>query len=120
MSDIEDKLAIESDKKLMEKLNQEKVFYSCKVKKKQKKLFSYTQERELIITNEAVYNLKGKDIKRRIKIENLKAVTISDQSDEFIIHGNESEYDYLFVSPDKQKIIRQGGKIRNGHSQPDN
>ena len=36
-------------------------------------------------------------IKRRIKIEDLKCITIAKLSDEFIIHGNENEYDYLLI-----------------------
>lgn len=44
------------------------------------------QERGLLITNQAVYNLKGTDIKRRIEADKIKAISFSKIGSEFILH----------------------------------
>ena len=83
-----------------------KIFiFQIKSKKKNLSLISKVQERNFVITDLAIYNFKGNDLKRRIKIEDLKAITISKLSDQFIIHGNQNEYDYLFISQNRTKII---------------
>ena len=45
-------------------------------------------------------NLKSKKLQRRLDISKLKGITVSvaKSSLEFVIHGNESEHDYLFSS----------------------
>ena len=58
----------------------------------------------ILITNYAIYNLKGKSLKRRIDISKLKGITNSEKTFEFVIHGNE-EYDYLLYSENKLIII---------------
>ncbi len=57
----------------------------------------------MLITNFAVYNLKGKTLKRRILLKNLLGVTMSAVNDAFVIHINE-DYDYRFESPAKKSI----------------
>ena len=106
MKKIDDNLKVESNNSIKLKIQREKVYFSGNVKKKKKKLFSYTQERGLIITNNTFNNMKGNEIKRRVKLENIKAITVSDKSDEFIIHGNQNEYDYLYLSSDKKTIVK--------------
>ena len=49
--------------------------------------------------------MKGKEKKRRIEIGSLSGVTISKISEQFIIHGKNDEYDYLYSSPNRLKII---------------
>jgi serum/glucocorticoid-regulated kinase 2 len=44
------------------------------------------QERGLLITSLAVYNLKGTEIKRRIEVEKIKAISFSKIGTEFILH----------------------------------
>lgn len=64
------------------------------------------QERCLLVTSKAVYNLVPKQYskcKRRIKLEDIASVTMSTTSDEFAIHIP-AEYDYRFKSNDKEKI----------------
>ena len=50
-----------------------------------------------MITTEAVYNVYGKTIKRKIPISSIYAVTLSKKSSEFVLHVP-SEYDYRFDS----------------------
>lgn len=55
------------------------------------------QDRGLVITNEFIYNLAGKQIKRKIALSKIYAVTISRTSSEFIVHVPD-EYDYRYKS----------------------
>jgi serum/glucocorticoid-regulated kinase 2 len=56
-----------------------------------------------LITNEAVYNISGKKIKRKIPIECVYGVTISRRSSEFVIHIPE-EYDYRYDSKKSPEV----------------
>jgi serum/glucocorticoid-regulated kinase 2 len=44
------------------------------------------QERGLLVTNLAVYNLKGSEIKRKIDVALIKAISFSKIGTEFILH----------------------------------
>ena len=105
MVEIIDKLNFEDNSTIKEKIGDENIYFSDKVSKINTSIFTKTQERNFVITDQAIYNFKGTELKRRIKIEDLKCITIAKLSDEFIIHGNENEYDYLFVSQERKKII---------------
>lgn len=73
------------------------------------------QARDFIITDNKVYNVgkKGnfimnffsKPIKRCFKIEDIKAVTYSAISNNFIMHVP-AEYDYYLCTPDKDEFLR--------------
>lgn len=67
--------------------------------------FGFQQFRNLVITNNAIYNLKNKKLQRRLEISKLKGITTNKHSDEFVLHGNEEEYDYYYISRSKKKII---------------
>lgn len=66
-----------------------------------------SQERNIIITNKAIYNLKKKELKRRIEIQILKGITISSLTEELILHGNDMEYDYHYISSKRKMIIKE-------------
>ena len=100
-----DKLNFEDNSLIKEKIGDENIYFSDKVKKIKQAMFKKVQERNFVITDLAVYNFKNNELKRRIKIEDLKGITISKLSDQFIIHGNQNEYDYLFISQERTKII---------------
>ena len=100
-----DKLNFEDKSYIKDKIGDENIYFTDKVKKINKGIITKTQDRNFVITELAVYNFKGNELKRRIKIEDLKAITISKLSDQFIIHGNKKEYDYLFISTERTKII---------------
>ena len=64
-----------------------------------------SQERNIIITNIALYNLKKKSVKRRIELATIKGVTCSMITEEFVVHGNDVEYDYHYVSNNRKKLV---------------
>ena len=100
-----DNLKLGEDQEIKAILCHEDIYYSDKIFKIRQGLFSSNQERIILITNQALYNFKGKEKKRRIEIANLSGVTISKISEQFIIHGKNEEYDYLYTSPNRLKII---------------
>lgn len=73
--------------------------YASKVKKTN--MFEWTQERTLVITNQAIYNIHKKSVKRCIPINMIGAMTKcvppSKNNSEFTIHVPK-EYDYRFVT----------------------
>lgn len=90
---------------------EESVVFSSIVTKVNRK--NKEQNRALMITTLALYNLKPNDFgvcKRRILIENVAAITISTSSDEFVIHVPD-EYDYRFKSKFKDSIEKTLRKL---------
>jgi serum/glucocorticoid-regulated kinase 2 len=66
------------------------------------------QLRVLVVTNLAVYNFKPGDyskFQRRIKLDNVAAISICSESDEFVIHVPE-EYDYKYKSAKRKEIAQ--------------
>ena len=84
-----------------------------KINKRSKK-----QERSLLVTTKAIYNISKQNImtqmialfassfqvKRKIDIGKLSAITVSDMSSEFIIHVC-GEYDYRYSCNDRRNQI---------------
>ena len=63
------------------------------------------QERVLLLTTRALYNLnKARKVKRRIPLERVASVTVSLVSDEFVIHVP-SEYDYRIMTARKAEAV---------------
>ena len=91
-----DYLLFDSDKEIKKIIKDEIILFSDKLIKINN--YGFNQERNIIITDKAVYNIKKKSLKRRIDINCLRGITISKAVDEFVIHGNESEYDYHYIS----------------------
>ena len=98
-----DFLNFTGDKEIKHIIRDENIWFSDKVTKTNR--FGFSQERHIIVTNLAVYNLKKKTLKRRILMESILGITISKVTDQFVIHGNEDEYDYDYVSWRRRKII---------------
>jgi len=92
------------NKDIQNKLSGEKVIFSDLIIKINKKLIE--QKRTLIITEKALYNFKEKTLKRRLEIKNIYGLTTSKMSDEFVVHGEEGEYDYHYKYKNKRKIIQ--------------
>ena len=105
-----DYLSFDTDKEIRKIIKEETLYLSDKIGKINN--YGFNQERNIIVTDKAVYNIKKKSLKRRIDINALKGVTISKASDvdEFVIHGNEAEYDYYYISGKKKKIVELIGK----------
>ena len=100
-----DHLKLEKDPAVKKMISNEKFLFSDEIAKKNK--FGFNQARSFILTDNAIYNLKSKKLKRRFEISKLKGITVSvaKGSQEFVIHGNEQEHDYLFLSKNKYIII---------------
>lgn len=64
-----------------------------------------SQDRQIVITDKALYNFKKKDFKRKIELQYILGVSISKLTDEFVIHGQEAEYDYDYVSSKRRIIV---------------
>jgi len=65
------------------------------------------QERVLLVTDKAMYNLSATDYskcKRRIPYDLLDSVTMSEISDEFVLHIPD-EYDYRLMSQRKRDVV---------------
>ena len=100
-----DHLKFVKDKTILKLISHEKFLFSDEIGKKNK--FGFNQTRNFVITDTAIYNLKDKKLKRRFEISKLKGITVSvaKNSNEFVIHGNEQEHDYLYISENKYIII---------------
>ena len=92
-----------NDKDIKKIIGEEKIYFADWVKKINH--FGMNQDRVLIITDSALYNTKGKSLKRKIPINEILGITYSTLTFEFIVHGLDNEYDYSFVTPDRNIII---------------
>ena len=99
MNKDQDYLGIKNNPKLV---NNEKVFYSCLITKYND--LGIRQERSLVLTDMAIYNLKKSAIQRRIPYDKLESISKSKLSSEFILHIK-SEYDYRFLSFNRRNEI---------------
>lgn len=98
-----DYLNFAKDQSIKSFTREETIFFSDKISKINH--YGFSQTRNIIITNKAVYNLKNKSMKRRFLLSYIRGISISKITDEFVIHCSETEYDYQFVSAKKKKII---------------
>jgi len=57
-----------------------------------------------MVTTKAFYNLKGKDVKRKIDVKKIKGITVGTFGSEFVLHVPE-EYDYRYASSDRRNRI---------------
>ena len=104
---MEDQLNFKNNQEIKEKIENEEVLLSLKINKKfLDKLIHKTREINLLITNKSIYNLKKTKIKRKIMLEDLIGVTISNLSDQFIVHGIKNDYDNLYISKERKAIIK--------------
>ena len=101
---ILDNLSFANDKDILKTTNNEKLLFSDNIIKINR--YNMSQERTFLITEAAVYNLKKKSLKRKIELKNIRGITISNLTDEFVIHGLEIEYDYHYVSAKRNSIVQ--------------
>ena len=100
-----DFLKFSKDKYVTDKLlRDEPICFSDNIIKINK--YGWHQKRNIIITDKALYNLKKKDLKRRIKLSVIRGVTLSKVTDEFIIHCNDDDYDYHYESQKKNILVQ--------------
>ena len=67
--------------------------------------YGMSQERSIILTNKALYNMKKKELRRKISYKDIRGITYSKLTFEFVIHGNDDEYDYQYIQQDRNMII---------------
>ena len=100
---VHDLLNINEDNEILNLLKGEKVYYSDVITKINH--YGLSQERSIILTDIALYNMKKKELKRRIPYKEILGISYSNISNEFVIHGNNCQYDYHYNSQDKNLII---------------
>ena len=100
---IIDSLNFSEDKEIKKLIEGEKLYYADLITKINH--YGMNQERSIMLTNKALYNMKKKTLKRKIPYQEILGVTYSKTSYEFIIHGNNEEYDYSYNSQDRNIII---------------
>lgn len=83
-------------------VNNEKIYYSCLVIKYND--MGFRQERDLALTDQAIYNIKKGSVQRRIPYEKLESITVSKMSSEFVLHIKD-EHDYRYLSYDHRTVV---------------
>ena len=91
------------DDEILSIINNEKIFYTGMITKINN--FGLSQERQVILTDKSLYNFKKKILRRKIDYTDILGITFSDSTFEFVIHGDDDEYDYYYVSSDRTYII---------------
>ena len=84
--------------------NKEKIIFSSILMKYNDE--NYRQERALVLTDGAIYNVKKTQVQRRIRYDDLEAISVSKSSSEFVLHIRNS-YDYRFLSFDHRSEIME-------------
>ena len=84
-------------------IREEIIQFSDKIKKINP--YGFKQERNFLLTDKAIYNLKKNILKRRIDYKAIDGITVSKITDEFVIHCKDTDYDYHFITPRRKTII---------------
>ena len=100
---VNDLLDWANDKDIASIINGEKLYFSDKITKVNH--YGVSQERSLILTDKSLYNMKKKELRRKIVYSDIRGITYSKLTYEFVIHGNDNEYDYEYLSPEREFII---------------
>jgi tRNA A-37 threonylcarbamoyl transferase component Bud32 len=98
-----DTLNWSKDKDIRNIIKDETLYYSNKIQKINH--YNISQERYFVLTNEAIYNIQKKKLKRKMKYSEIRGITFTKLSSEFVVHGIDGEYDYYFQSPEKNILI---------------
>jgi serum/glucocorticoid-regulated kinase 2 len=100
---IIDSLKFTQDDDIKKLIEGEKIYYADLITKINH--YGMNQGRSIMLTNKALYNMKKKTLKRKILYNEILGITYSKITYEFIIHGNNQEYDYAYISQDRNIII---------------
>ncbi len=95
------------EKKISDLIPNEKYYYTGKIIKINEA--GKRQERYIVITEKALYNIKtqlllGPKIQRKFLYKDMIGISISNTSNEIVIHGNNNEHDYHYEA--KKQILR--------------
>ena len=100
----EDKCKLSETAFIKNILKDERLLFSCNLNIKN--TFGFRINRDFVISTKAIYTFKGTELRHRIEIECIKGLTMSQSSDQVVIHvNNKDENDFLFITKDKSKII---------------
>ena len=100
---INDMLNWANDKEILSILNGEKLYYCDSITKINH--YGMSQERSIILTEKTLYNMKKRTLRRKIPYNLIRGITYSKLTYEFVVHGNDDEYDYEYLSADRNLII---------------
>ena len=91
------------DKDILKIIKGEKIYFTDYITKINH--YGMSQERSIILTDKALYNMKKKELRRQIPYSLFRGITYSKLTFEFVVHGNDDEYDYEFISSSRDLII---------------
>lgn len=93
-----DHLKIASDQKALTVCDNGPIVFSDKIKKINQN--EWTQDRELVITNDKIFNIHKKKCKREINIKDMEGISrnVIGKKAEFTLHIAKPGYDYRFNS----------------------
>ena len=100
---VSDSLNWANDKEILPVIKGEKLYFSGMITKINH--YNMAQERSIILTDKALYNMKKKSCRRKISYNDIRGITFSKLTNEFVIHGNDDEYDYQYIHQDRNLII---------------
>ena len=101
---VSDNLNWANDKEILPILNGEKLYFSGMITKINH--YGMSQERSIILTDKALYNMKKKSCRRKIAYTDIRGITYSKLTYEFVIHGNDDEYDYQYIHNDSNILSK--------------
>ena len=100
---VNDMLNWANDKDILSILKGEKLYYCDAITKVNH--YGMSQERCIILSDKSLYNMKKRTFRRKMPYNIIRGITYSKLTYEFVIHGNDDEYDYEYISPDRNLII---------------
>ena len=100
---VNDMLNWANDKDILSILKGEKLYYCDAITKVNH--YGMSQERCIILSDKSLYNMKKRTFRRKITYNLIRGITYSKLTYEFVVHGNDDEYDYEYISPDRNLII---------------
>ena len=100
---VTDMLEWSNDKEIINIIEKEKLYYCDTITKINH--YGMSQERSIILTDQKLYNMKKKTLRRKIAYGLIRGITYSKLTYEFVVHGNDDEYDYEYLSSERNAII---------------
>ena len=101
--ELYDTLKWSKDNEILRIIGKESLYYSNKIIKINH--FNIGQERSIILTDESIYNIQKKGLKRKVPYTQVIGLTFTKLSQEFVVHTNDGEYDLYYQSPVKNILI---------------
>ena len=89
-------------------LPNEDILYSNKIKKMKK---NHSEDFVIVLTDRYVYNLKNKKVKNKADIRNITGITLSNKSEQFVVHTYEIDDDFHYSSENRTFILELIARI---------